>query len=120
MMGLPAYRFVAGDAEPGQILLDRRRDSRPAALLVDILKADQEAPGVGGRQAGGEPGRIGVPEMQAAGRAGRETGGQHGLSKNLQDLAMKLSANRSITGCGQVSCRRAAKNDQHLVSRHDF
>src|SRR3546814_1256499 len=69
VVGLAPQRLFPGEAEPGEILQDRRLVFRPRALGVAVLAAQQEAPaGPAGsgfaRGAGGEEGRIGVPQVQ--------------------------------------------------------
>ena len=44
MLALPPHRLLPCDAEPGEILEDRLLVFRPAAGLVDVLDAQQQAP----------------------------------------------------------------------------
>src|SRR5262249_71764 len=78
VLGLPAHRLLPLEAEPGEILLDRRLERWPAAGAVEILDAQQEsAPGRLSNPVG-EEGRMGMAEVKAARRARREAGGEGG------------------------------------------
>ena len=44
MLGLPAHRPLEPEAEPGQVVLARCNEFRPASGDVDILYAQQEPP----------------------------------------------------------------------------
>jgi len=44
MLALPPHRLLPGDAEPAEILVDRRLVVRPATGRVDVLDAQQQPP----------------------------------------------------------------------------
>src|SRR5947207_14847069 len=73
MRGLPPHRPLPGDAEPGEILIDRGLEFRPAAGRVDVLDPKQEPAARLPRQIEIQQRRIGVAEMQIAVRAGGKT-----------------------------------------------
>jgi hypothetical protein len=73
MIGLPTHGGFPGDAEPGQVLIDRALEFRFAAGRVDILDAQQETPaGLTGEVEIAQR-RISVAEVQIAIWAGRKT-----------------------------------------------
>ena len=72
MLGLPPHRLLPGDAEPGEVLVDRRLVFRPAARRVDVLDAQQQPPAGGARHLDIEQRRQRMAEMQIAVRARRE------------------------------------------------
>ena len=72
MLGLPPHRRLPGNAEPGEIFVDRGLEFRPAARRVDILDAQQEPSAGSARQVEIQQRRIGVAEMKMAIRARRE------------------------------------------------
>jgi len=74
MLRLPPHRPLPVEAEPGEVLLDRGGEFRPAARRVDVLDAQQKAAvgGAGGVERGQR--RVRVPEVQVAVRARREAG----------------------------------------------
>ena len=76
MLGLAPHRLFPRDAEPGEVLVDRRLEFRPAARRVDVLDAQQEAPAGRARHLEIDQRRKRVAEMQIAVRAGakRKTG----------------------------------------------
>ena len=76
MIRLPARRHFEIDAEPGEILDNRPLEFRPAARLVDILDAQQQASAEAARHGGVLQRAQGMAEMQHAIRARREA--QHG------------------------------------------
>jgi hypothetical protein len=80
MFGLHPYVAVPIEAEPSEILQNRRSEFRAAAAAVDILDAQQKAPARRARRAPADQRRMGMAEMQIAGGAGREAGddGAHG------------------------------------------
>ena len=82
MIRLAAHRGFPGQAEPAQVLDNAVLELGPATALVDVLDPQQKPPAVGGRLAPGDPGRIGMAQVQAACRAWREAGdggvGGHG------------------------------------------
>jgi hypothetical protein len=65
---------VPSEAEPGEILQNRLGEGGPAARVVDVLDAHQEAAAGAARLPPGEDGRIGRAQMQLAGGARREAG----------------------------------------------
>jgi hypothetical protein len=73
MLGLPPHVPVPVEAEPAQVREDRRLELAPTAADVDVLDAQQEAPARLARPRPGDTRRIGVAEMQLAGRAGGKT-----------------------------------------------
>jgi hypothetical protein len=72
MLALPPHRLLPGNAEPLQILVDRRFVFRPRARRVDVLDAQQQPAAGLARHVVIEQGRIGMAEMQIAVRARRE------------------------------------------------
>src|SRR5690606_2740761 len=73
MLRLDPHRLLPAQAQPGEVLEDRGGVFRAAARDVDILDAQQETTaGFSGARMG-DPCRIGMAEMQIAGRAWRET-----------------------------------------------
>ena len=44
MLGLAPHRLLPGDAEPGEVLVDRLSNSGRQRVGVDILDAQQEPP----------------------------------------------------------------------------
>jgi len=74
MFGLPAHGHLPIEAKPTEILVDPSFELGAAALRVDILDAQQEAPLAAAREAKGQQRRIGVAQMQVARGAGGETG----------------------------------------------
>jgi hypothetical protein len=69
MLGLPPHRLLPGNAEPLEILVDRRFKFRPATRRVDILDAQKETPIRRTRHVEVEERRERVAEMQVAVRA---------------------------------------------------
>src|SRR5580693_8423205 len=63
------------EPEPGEVVDNRRRELRAAAPGIDVLQPQQEFPARFPRPPPGEQRRMGVAQMQAAGRTGREPGG---------------------------------------------
>jgi hypothetical protein len=74
MFRLPAHRFRPVEPEPAEVLQIAGLDLGTAARDVDILDAEQEAASLPRRRFRGEERRIGMPQMQVAGRRGREAG----------------------------------------------
>ena len=72
-MGLADDVAVPGEAEPAQVFDDAFDELLTAAAGVDILDAQQEAAATFASEIMGLQGREGMAEMQASGRAGRET-----------------------------------------------
>ena len=70
MLGLAPHLAVPVEAEPFQIVQDRRLELALAAADVDVLDAHQEAAAGLARAMPAGPGRVGRAEMQLAGRAG--------------------------------------------------
>src|ERR1700730_4766967 len=73
MLGLLAHRAVPVEAQPGEILEDRRGILVAAPGPGDIFEAEQEAPPIAPRRPPCFRPRTAVAEMQIARRAGRET-----------------------------------------------
>ena len=86
VLRLPPHRFLPGEAEPGEVVIDRLLELGPAAGRVDVLDAHEEAPAGPARKLRVEQRRVGVPEMEAAVRARREAenGLRHGCSPAIQ------------------------------------
>ena len=76
MLGLPADGRLPSEAEPGQVLADRRLELGPAAGDVDVLDAQEEPAARPRREIGVEESRIGVTEMQPPVRARSEAEGR--------------------------------------------
>ena len=75
VLGLDADVSVPVQAEPGEVFHDGHGEFGAAAGAVDILDAEEEtAAGVAGPAPGGQRG-VGVAEVQVAGGAGGEAGG---------------------------------------------
>jgi hypothetical protein len=72
---------VPGKAEPDQILEGRPLELRPAALLVDILDAQEEPAAALPCRLEAEERRIGVADMQVARGARREAGDERRLAR---------------------------------------
>src|ERR1700694_3426044 len=72
MQGLPPHRLLPGDAEPGEVFVNRGLEFRPAAGRVDILDAQQELPAGLMSQIEIQQRRISVAEMQITVRARRK------------------------------------------------
>ena len=82
--GLDSHRAVPVQAEPGQVLLDRVGEFRAASGGVDILDPQEEAAARRVRPAPCEERRMGVAEMEVAGRAGGEAGDDgHGVMPSV-------------------------------------
>ncbi len=73
--GLHPHRAVPAQAEPGQVLQERRRVVRPAACGVDVLDPQQAAVPRRAAPAARDQCCVDVPQMQQPGRAGGEAGG---------------------------------------------
>src|SRR5882757_4538811 len=69
MLGLPPHRRFPANPEPGEILVDRGLEFRPAARRIDILDAQQEAATAAAREIEIQQRRAGVAEMEVAVRA---------------------------------------------------
>ena len=76
MRALAPHRLLPGDAEPGQVVVDRLLVVRPAARRVDVLDAQQEPPAGRARHVEIDQRGQRMAEMQMAVRARRET--EHG------------------------------------------
>ncbi len=72
MFRLPQHRCRPGDAEPRQILANRRFIFGAAAVAVNILHAQQQDPTASLRPLGIQQGRTDVAQMQAAIRRWRK------------------------------------------------
>src|SRR5690606_33918861 len=79
MLGLAPDRHRPVEAEPGEIVEQRRLEGRTRAAEVDVLDAQQEAAALVFRGVPSEERGISVTEMEMAGRAGREAGDDHGV-----------------------------------------
>src|SRR6266581_130428 len=78
MRGLPPHRLLPDDPEPGQILVDRSLEFRPAAARIDVLDPEQEPAAGLPRQIEIQQRRKSVAEMQIAVRArGKAENGWH-------------------------------------------
>jgi hypothetical protein len=75
-VGLP-LKPVPGDPQPFQILLDRVRVFLLRPLRVGVVEAQDEGAPRLARDQVVEQRRAQVPDMQVAGRRGRETGNGH-------------------------------------------
>ena len=84
MLGLAPDSGLPAEAEPFEVLVDRRFVFRPAAARVDILDAQQETAALPGERLREER-RIGVSEVQQPRRARREAGDGAGLSVFCHD-----------------------------------
>ena len=76
VFGLASGHAGPGQAEPGQIVLDRHRIGFPAALAVDILEPQQQGSTRLSGQVAVEERRVSVAEMQVA--VGRRGEAEHG------------------------------------------
>src|SRR3977135_1054928 len=72
MLRLPPRGVLPGDAEPGEVLIDRGLEFRPASGSVDGPDAQQESTAAPSRGIEIHERRISVAEMQVAVRARRE------------------------------------------------
>ena len=95
MLGLPPDRLFPCEPEPGEILVDRRLEFRPAARRVDILDAQQQAPAGRPRHVEVEERRQRMAEMQIAVRARREA--ENGLRHD--SLGCHRPRKRIIQSC---------------------
>src|SRR5438874_5489817 len=79
MLRLPTHRRLPGNAEPGEVFIDRSLIFRPAARRVDILDAQQESSAPLACQVEIDQRRTGMAEMEIAVRARRksENGWRH-------------------------------------------
>src|ERR1700750_1626403 len=73
MRRLSPHRFFPADAEPGEILIDRGLEFRPAPGRVDILDTQQKSPAGLPRQIEVQKRGISGPEMKIAVGARRKT-----------------------------------------------
>src|SRR6266702_2649540 len=89
MRGLPPHRRLPGYSEPGQILIDRGLELRPAAGEVDIFDPQQKSSAGLAREIEVPQRRISVAEMEIAVRARRksENGWRHDGSLVMPGLA---------------------------------
>src|SRR5260370_17253720 len=76
MLARARYRAVPGDAEPGQILIDRRLELAPATGDVDILDAQEKPASARARQIEIHQRGKCVAEIQIAVGARRESADQ--------------------------------------------
>ncbi len=72
VLGLAAHRLLPGEVKPAQVVKDRHLEFWPAARLIDVLDAQQEAPDGRLAEREVEHGGVGVAEMECAGGRGRE------------------------------------------------
>jgi len=72
VLALPAHRLLPGNAQPAEILADRRLVFRPTPLRVDVLDPQQQSPAGGLRHFVVEQRRVGMAEMQIPVRARRK------------------------------------------------
>src|SRR5262245_277594 len=79
MLRLAPHRRLPGEAEPTEVLIDRRLKFGPTACRIDVLNAQHEPAAALARQVEIEQRRIGVAEMEIAVRARRksENGWRH-------------------------------------------
>ena len=75
---LAQHRRLPVDAEPGQVLIDRRLELGPAAGEVGVLDPQHEPPACVPRRAMRDQRRIGMALVQIAGGGGGKAGGEHG------------------------------------------
>src|SRR3979409_994508 len=95
MQGLPPDRSFPGEAEPGEVLIDRGLEFRPATGQVDILDPQQKSPAARARQIEIQQRRIGVAEMQIAVRARRKAeDGRHYLYLVIAGLDLAIHPSR--------------------------
>ncbi len=81
VLRLHPHLAIPVEAEPGQVLEDRRGELRTAARPVDVFQAEQEPAAGLSRAAPGEQRAERVAEMQVAGGAWREAGDdRHGTA----------------------------------------
>ena len=85
VLGLPPHRPLPFDAEPREVLVNRRLELRPAARRVDVLDAQQEPPARGVRHLEIDQRGKRMTEMQIAVRAWREAEnrGRHAFAFGL-------------------------------------
>src|SRR3954452_18401906 len=98
MPGLAADRSVPVEAEPGEVLDDRRVVFGPAAGVVDILDPQQKQPAGLARRAPALERRADMPQMQITRRARREAGDDR--------RSGKISSHRGLYGRRQAATRR--------------
>ena len=94
MLRLPPHRLFPRDAEPGEVLVDRRLVFRPAARRVDVLDAQQQPPAGGARHVEIEQRRQRMAEMQIAVRARARSGKRVAWLDLAVILASRLHARR--------------------------
>src|ERR1700709_1644850 len=99
MLRLPPHRRFPGEAKPGEILVDRDLEFRPAARDVDILDAQQESSTSRARHVEVQQCRTGVAEMEIAVRARRKTenGWRHVAAVLVVSLSLPGLTRQSIT-----------------------
>ncbi len=74
MRGLPPHRPIPIEAEPSEIFQNRRCEVFPDARGIDIFETQEKPASALPRRHPGEKRRIGMAEMQIAGRGWCETG----------------------------------------------
>ena len=72
-LGLENWLAVPLEAEPGQVLEDPVDELRPAAAGIEILDPQPELAAAGPRPCMAQRRRIGMAQVQPAGRRGGET-----------------------------------------------
>ncbi len=108
MFGLAPHLCVPAHAEPSEILEDRCLEFRPAARLVDVLDAQQEASAARPRHVVIDQRRVRMPEMQISVRARRKAEDRlnHGESRrsrsNPSPLVGEGGAHRALRGASRV------------------
>src|SRR5215472_13889153 len=101
MIRLPPRRRLPGNAEPGEIFVDRILIFRAAAGGINILDPQQQAPARAPRHVEVEQRREGMAEMKVAVRTRRKTeNGWHQagpLRRGKSALPSDSRSNRSTT-----------------------
>ena len=77
MRRLPPHRPLPVEAEPAEVVLDRRDELLAAASGVDVLDAQDEAAAGGARGVMRQQCRVGMAEMEWAVGTGSEAGADH-------------------------------------------
>ncbi len=99
MFRLPPHRRFPGYPQPGEVLIDRRLEFRPAPGRVDVLDPQQEPSPRAARQVEVQQRRIGVTEMEVAVRAWckSENGWRHHAGPGISGLPWPPRSRRSTT-----------------------
>src|SRR5258708_8627469 len=85
MLRLHAHGAIPIEAEPGEVVEDCRGEFRTRAGAVDVFDAQQKPSAGGSGFAPGGESRMGVAEMQPAGRARRKPGDACGAHRGPAD-----------------------------------